>query len=58
MESPCIRICRIDEDSGLCIGCLRSLDEIARWTSFTPDERARIGALLPARRGLAGTRPS
>jgi predicted Fe-S protein YdhL (DUF1289 family) len=30
--SPCVSICRIDETSGLCLGCLRSLAEIAGWS--------------------------
>jgi predicted Fe-S protein YdhL (DUF1289 family) len=34
---------------GLCIGCGRSLDEIARWSDFAPAERARIMAQLPPR---------
>jgi len=29
--SPCIGICEIDVQSQLCIGCLRSTDEIAMW---------------------------
>lgn len=40
--SPCISVCRMDERSGLCVGCLRSLDEIAAWSSLAP----------PARRGI------
>jgi predicted Fe-S protein YdhL (DUF1289 family) len=40
--SPCISVCRMDETSGLCVGCLRSLDEIAAWSSLAP----------PARRGI------
>ena len=31
VASPCISVCQMDEDSGLCVGCLRTLDEIARW---------------------------
>jgi predicted Fe-S protein YdhL (DUF1289 family) len=27
---------------GLCVGCLRTLDEISRWASLTDAERARI----------------
>jgi predicted Fe-S protein YdhL (DUF1289 family) len=32
VPSPCISICRIDASSGLCDGCLRTLDEIAAWS--------------------------
>jgi len=30
VESPCIRVCRLDP-VGICIGCLRSVAEIAAW---------------------------
>lgn len=30
--SPCVKICVIDETTGLCEGCCRTLDEIARWS--------------------------
>lgn len=49
IESPCINICDIDPH-GLCIGCLRTLDEIAGWGSGTPAWRAAVMAELPARR--------
>ena len=29
--SPCIGVCSIDPKSNLCLGCLRSSDEIAIW---------------------------
>ncbi|CAM2147831.1 DUF1289 domain-containing protein [Paraburkholderia tropica] len=32
--SPCISVCRMHEPSGLCEGCLRTLDEIALWSTF------------------------
>jgi predicted Fe-S protein YdhL (DUF1289 family) len=50
MESPCINVCVIEAGTGLCAGCGRSLDEIARWVSMTDDERRRIIAELAARR--------
>ena len=50
MESPCINICILDEEQGLCRGCLRTLDEIGNWGFFTPAERQRIMVSLAARR--------
>lgn len=47
--SPCIQVCRIDAPSGLCLGCGRTLDEIAGWASAEPRERDRIMTELPAR---------
>ena len=34
VASPCISVCEIDARSGLCSGCLRSLDEIAAWSTL------------------------
>ena len=53
MDSPCIKVCVIDADTGLCAGCLRSLSEIARWAAMTDIERQRIMGELPARRDRA-----
>ena len=48
--SPCIGICRIDPDSGYCVGCFRSLDEICSWLSLEIDERAEVVGLCEERR--------
>jgi len=40
VPSPCIDVCRIDEVCGLCMGCWRSLDEIADWSAM--DARAKL----------------
>jgi predicted Fe-S protein YdhL (DUF1289 family) len=50
-------VCTIDPASGLCRGCGRNLDEIARWMSLSESERVRIMAELPRRRASAGLRP-
>lgn len=50
IESPCIKVCAIDPRSGLCTGCGRTLDEIARWVVLSAAERAAIMAALPRRR--------
>jgi len=49
IESPCIDICVIDEASGYCEGCGRTLDEIAAWSTYTPAERRRVIAELDGR---------
>ena len=56
IQTPCTEICTIDPRSGLCLGCRRTLDEIARWTLLTDQERARIMAELPDRTTRAGAR--
>ena len=50
MKSPCVKVCQMDPRRGLCLGCARTLDEIARWGSLTDGERDRIMAELPSRR--------
>jgi uncharacterized protein len=50
LESPCIKVCTLDPATGLCVGCLRTIDEIAGWVAFTDDERTAIRAALPTRR--------
>jgi uncharacterized protein len=50
VQSPCTRVCTIDHATGLCAGCGRTIDEIARWSQMTDDERQRIVASLPDRR--------
>ena len=51
VTSPCTKVCTIDPRSGLCIGCGRTLDEIARWASLPENERLRIVAELLRRSG-------
>jgi predicted Fe-S protein YdhL (DUF1289 family) len=53
IESPCINICTLDARSGLCLGCGRSIDEIAQWTAMSAAERARVMSELPARLAAA-----
>ena len=49
VQSPCNSICRIDDASGLCIGCLRTLSEIAAWSTMRDDERRDVWARLAER---------
>lgn len=39
--TPCTGVCTIGED-GLCLGCRRTRDEIARWPGMGSDERLRL----------------
>jgi hypothetical protein len=54
ISSPCTKICTIDQASRLCMGCGRSLDEIARWGAMTEAERLQITRALPERMSVAG----
>jgi uncharacterized protein len=50
MKSPCVKICQMDPQRGLCLGCARTLDEIARWAALTDQQRAQILSELPGRK--------
>jgi uncharacterized protein len=49
VSTPCVQICVIDPRSALCIGCGRTLDEIAAWGGLAEPERLAIMARLEAR---------
>ena len=49
METPCVNICLLDEAGGTCIGCGRTLAEIAQWAAMSDAERRAVMAALPAR---------
>lgn len=42
VESPCIKVCYMDEALNVCIGCWRTLDEIARWGMANDEEKKKI----------------
>ncbi|HWU25211.1 MAG TPA: DUF1289 domain-containing protein [Rhizomicrobium sp.] len=49
VSSPCIKLCTMDARAGVCAGCGRTLDEIARWGSLTEKERLAIMQTLGPR---------
>jgi len=48
-SSPCIKVCLIDDETGLCEGCGRTREEIATWGRLSEKERLGIMAGLEAR---------
>ncbi len=40
--SPCINNCRIDKQTGYCIGCLRTIDEITHWSLMKADQQKNV----------------
>ncbi len=46
-QSPCIQICQIDPDQDLCVGCFRTLAEIAAWGAMSDAARDAVMAQLP-----------
>jgi predicted Fe-S protein YdhL (DUF1289 family) len=49
VESPCIRLCTLDDDD-ICVGCFRSMAEICAWGGAADDERRQILAASELRR--------
>ncbi len=56
-ETPCIAVCIIDPKTSLCLGCGRTLPEIARWPQLARAERLALIARLPQRMADAGLSP-
>ena len=50
VPSPCTNVCRMNPATGLCDGCLRTLDEIAAWSAMANVEKRAVLAKLSQRR--------
>jgi predicted Fe-S protein YdhL (DUF1289 family) len=50
VPSPCIDVCRINPVTGLCDGCLRTIDEIANWSSLDDTQKRAVLDALPSRK--------
>ena len=57
IASPCIDVCRMDAKSGLCEGCLRTLDDIAGWAAATDETKTLILAAIAQRRARIDASP-
>lgn len=44
-----MNVCLLDEKSSLCVGCGRSVDEIAGWAGMSDGQRRAVMAILPER---------
>jgi predicted Fe-S protein YdhL (DUF1289 family) len=49
VPSPCMSVCRMDMDTGLCEGCLRTLDEIAAWGRMDEEGKRAVWVELARR---------
>lgn len=50
VPSPCVSICQMNARSGLCSGCLRTIEEIAGWSRYSEAEKRAVWARLVERR--------
>lgn len=57
VPSPCTNVCRMDAATGYCLGCRRTLDEIAAWASLDDAGKRAVWARLPLRQPSEGNAP-
>ena len=49
IETPCIGVCTVDDKTGFCMGCFRSLEEIQNWWDMTDQQRSEVMQQLDQR---------
>jgi predicted Fe-S protein YdhL (DUF1289 family) len=49
VPSPCINVCKMSPQTGLCEGCLRTIDEIVAWGGASDDDKRAIWAEIRRR---------
>ncbi|HEV3422754.1 MAG TPA: DUF1289 domain-containing protein [Paraburkholderia sp.] len=49
VPSPCINVCKMDQATGWCEGCLRTLDEIRGWSTYDDAAKRAVWDALDAR---------
>ena len=54
IESPCVKICTLDESGELCMGCFRTIEEIGSWSQLADPARMRVLELATGRRRSLG----
>lgn len=53
IDSPCIGVCSIDEATGFCQGCYRTVEEIKAWWNMPVDEQKQLLVELEQRQNQA-----
>jgi predicted Fe-S protein YdhL (DUF1289 family) len=53
IDSPCTRICAVDQHSGWCRGCRRTLTEISYWMTYTRAEKLAVLEKIAQRKAIA-----
>ena len=49
VDSPCVKLCTIHPTERICVGCMRTIEEITAWSRMEPATRRAIMAELPSR---------
>lgn len=53
IASPCISVCQIDDSTGECLGCGRTIDEIRDWIIMTAEQKTKVLSELEQRKARA-----
>lgn len=53
VPSPCVNVCQMHLEKGYCVGCLRTIDEIAYWLDMPDEEKREVLARIEQRRKAA-----
>lgn len=49
VQSPCVGVCSMDDTTGYCLGCYRTLDEIKAWWDMRPVDQQKLLTMLEVR---------
>ena len=58
VPSPCISVCRMDASTGWCEGCLRTIDEIAGWSTFDDNAKRAVWDAIEMRHAACMAQPT
>lgn len=54
VASPCVGVCQIDRETRFCLGCWRTIEEIAQWSRYGDPQRLAVLEQLRERQRAAG----
>lgn len=50
VPSPCVKLCALNNETGRCEGCLRTMDEIRDWMIMSREQKLNVLAQLENRK--------
>jgi uncharacterized protein len=55
VRSPCVKVCKLDDSTLLCMGCLRTQEERDWWVAYTNEQRLEVLRRCAQRREVIDT---
>jgi predicted Fe-S protein YdhL (DUF1289 family) len=52
VPSPCVKVCALDPQKGYCVGCFRTVDEVAGWLEMSAEDKRAVLERVSRRRAL------